>query len=129
MIQFSNIFLNCRYHLLFRFYKFSWQLIRLLSLVTVFILSGCGGGGSDSSANVAIISASASNITETILVPNSRAQVLITRLNKALLTNDANEIKYTVKMLTQGEGNLGIGNNRYRINIDARDGLHLENDR
>lgn len=114
---------------MFRFYKFSWQLIRLLSLVTVFILSGCGGGGSDSSANVAIISASASNITETILVPNSRAQVLITRLNKALLTNDANEIKYTVKMLTQGEGNLGIGNNRYRINIDARDGLHLENDR
>lgn len=117
MIQFSNIFLNCRYHLLFRFYKFSWQLIRLLSLVTVFILSGCGGGGSDSSANVAIISASASNITETIPVPNSRAQVLITRLNKALLDNAANQITYTVSVRPQGNGNFDMTGAQYGINV------------
>ena len=101
---------------MFRFYKFAWQLIRLLSLVTVFSLSGCGGG-SDSSANVAIISAYASNITETIPVTNSRAQVLVTRLNKALLDNAANQITYTVSVRPQGNGNFDMTGAQYGINV------------
>lgn len=88
----------------------------MLSLVTVFSLSGCGGG-SDSSANVAIISASASNITETIPVSNSRAQVLITRLNKALLDNTANQITYTVSVRPQGNGNFDMTGAQYGINV------------
>ena len=102
---------------MFRFYKFSWQLIRLLLLATVFSLSGCGGGGSDSSANVAIISASASNITEAIPVTNSRAQVLFTRLNKALLDNTANQITYTVSVRSQGNGNFDMTGAQYGINV------------